>query len=100
MAKLFSLTTAAFLLLGAGSVAFAQSASFETKGFPISLHQAQVTGAGDIQEATPGATLTVNGMPASPHHLAVLAPRRTDDGTRRVARTEHAASASVESAAR
>ena len=99
MAKLFSLTTAAFLLLGAGSAAFAQSASFETKGFPISLHQAQVTGAGDIQEATPGATLAVNGVPASPHQLAVLAPRKAD-GTRRVARTEHAASASVESAAR
>ena len=100
MAKLISLTAAAFLLVSGSGAVFAQSANFETKGFPISLHQAQVTGAGDIQETAPGATFAVNGMPASPHQLAVLTPRKTDDGTRRVARTEHAASAPAESAAR
>jgi hypothetical protein len=100
MAKLFSFTAATFLLVGAGSAAFAQSANFEAKGFPISLHQAQVTGSSDIRETTPGATLALEGMPASPHQLAVLSPRKTDDGTRRIARTEHAASAPAESAAR
>jgi hypothetical protein len=74
MAKLLSFTAAALLLFG-GS-AFAESASFETKGFPISLHQAQVTGLGDIQETSPGATLVVDSMPASPHQVAVLSPHR------------------------
>jgi hypothetical protein len=100
MAKLFSFSAAAFLLFGSASAAFAESANFETNGFPISLHQAQVTGLGDIRESAPSATLTVNGMPASQHQLAVLSPRKTDDGTRRVARTERAASAPVGSAAR
>jgi hypothetical protein len=76
MAKLLSFTASALLFCG-GS-AFAESANFETNGFPISLHQAQVTGLPDIHETSPGATLIVNGMPASPHQLAVLAPRRPD----------------------
>jgi hypothetical protein len=100
MAKLISFSAATFLLFGSAGAAFAESASFETNGFPISLHQAQVTGLSDIRETAPGATLAVDGMPASPHQLAVLSPRKSDDGTRRVARTEHAASTPVESAAR
>jgi len=77
MPKLLSFATASFLIFG-GSAAFAESANFETNGFPISLHQAQVTGARDIQETAPATTSVVNGMPASPHQLAVLAPRRAD----------------------
>ena len=56
----------------------AQSANFEAKGLPITLHQAQVTGLPDIQEAAPAPTLAASGMPASPHQLAVLSPGRGD----------------------
>lgn len=99
-AKLLSFTAATLLLFGGSSAVFAESANFETNGFPISLHQAQITGLPNIQETAPSATLTVDGMPASPHQLAVLSPRRTDDGTRQVARIDNAAPASAEGAAR
>jgi hypothetical protein len=76
MAKLTSVSAAAFLLFGSAGTVLAESANFEMNGFPISLHQAQVTGAGNIRESTPAATLMVDGMPASTHQVAVLAPRR------------------------
>ena len=75
MTKLISLAAAAFMVSGTASV-LAQSADFEAKGFPITLHQAQVTGLPDIQEAAPAPTLAASGMPASPHQLAVLSPER------------------------
>jgi hypothetical protein len=76
MAKLLSFATAAVLLFGGTGAAVAESANFETEGFPISLHQAQVTGLPDIQETAPRGALVVDGMPASPHQLAVLSPRQ------------------------
>jgi hypothetical protein len=75
MTKLISFAAAAALLIGGVSAASAESANFETKGLPISLHQAQVTGLADIEETAPSATLVAAGMPASPHQLAVLSPR-------------------------
>ncbi|MGL4967340.1 MAG: hypothetical protein ACRC67_39330 [Inquilinus sp.] len=71
-----TVTTAALLLFSAGT-ALAQSPVFETQGFPISSHQAQVTGLADIQERSPAATLMFAGMPASPHQVAVLTPHAT-----------------------
>ncbi|HEX2115996.1 MAG TPA: hypothetical protein VHM01_16440 [Alphaproteobacteria bacterium] len=75
MTKLISFAAVTALLLGGTGLAVAESANFETKGFPISLHQVQVTGLPDIVEAAPTATLVAAGMPASPHQLAVLSPR-------------------------
>ena len=62
-------------LFGAAATARAQSASFEAKNFPITLHQAQVTGLADIREHAPAPALTSGGMPASPNQVAVLTPR-------------------------
>jgi hypothetical protein len=76
MARFLPIATATIILFSGSGGAFAESANFETKGFPISLHQAQGNGLSDIQEASPGETLVVDGMPASPHQLAVLSPRR------------------------
>lgn len=75
MTKLVPIAAAAAVLLGGANAAHSQSAVFETDGFPIAWHQAQVTGLGNIQERAPAATLTLGGMPASPHQLAVLIPR-------------------------
>lgn len=74
---ILSAAAAGFFFSGTAAV-LAQSANFEAKGFPISLHQAQVTGLADIQEAMPAPTLAAGGMPASPHQLAVLSPERGD----------------------
>lgn len=74
MTKLVPIAAAAAVLLGGANAAHSQSAVFETEGFPIALHQAQVTGLGNIQERSPAATLTLGGMPASPHQMTVLMP--------------------------
>ena len=76
MSKVISVAAGAALLFGSGAV-LAESAQFETNGFPISLHQAQVTGFADIKESGPQTPLRAGGMPLSPHQLAVLSPRDT-----------------------
>jgi hypothetical protein len=78
MTKLISFAALAALMFGTAASALAQSADFQAKGLPISLHQAQLTGFADIEEAAPGATLVAAGMPASPHQVTVLSPRRAD----------------------
>ena len=75
MKSLISTTVATAFLVGSAAAAVAQSASFEAKGFPITLHQAQVTGFDDLREQAPAPALTVGTMPASPHQVAVLTPR-------------------------
>lgn len=69
------ISAVAALLLGGAGVARAQSAIFETQGLPIAPHQAQLTGLADLREQTSSSPLLLGGMPASPHQLAVLAPR-------------------------
>jgi hypothetical protein len=96
MAKLFSFSAATFLLLGSTGATFAESANFETNGFPVSLHQAQVTGFADIEEAAPAATLVAAGMPVSPHQLAVLSPRRADSPVQVAAKRNSAIEAATE----
>jgi hypothetical protein len=78
MTKLMLSAAVAGFVFSGSAAALAQSANFEAKGFPISLHQAQTTGLPDIQETAPAPTLTAGGMPASPHQLAVLSPGRGD----------------------
>jgi hypothetical protein len=75
MTKLISFAAAAAIFSGTAP-AMAQSAIFETAGFPMTLHQAQLTGLADIREAGPTPTLVAGSMPASPHQIAVLTPRQ------------------------
>ena len=63
------------LSLGGASAANAEMPVFELWGFPISSHQVQVVGSAHIRERSAPATLTLSGMPASPHQVAVLTPR-------------------------
>ena len=75
MRKLFSIAATAALMLGGAGAAAAEPPTFERSGFPMTLPQVQVTGAAHVQERSPAPTLTLGGMPASPHQLAVLTPR-------------------------
>jgi hypothetical protein len=78
MRNLFSIAATAAFVLGAAGAAAAELPTFEKMGFPITLHQVQVVGADHVQERSPTPTLTLGGMPASPHQLAVLTPREND----------------------
>jgi hypothetical protein len=49
--------------------------TFELMGFPISPHQAAVTGSAHVEESSATPKLMLAGMPASPHQIAVLTPR-------------------------
>jgi len=64
--------------VGAGA---AELPTYELMGFPISSHQFSVVGSVHVRERSPVATLTLNGMPASPHQIAVLTRRRAVAGT-------------------
>lgn len=75
MKNLFSIAAlTAVMLHGTGAVA-AELPTFELRGFPITAHQVAVVGAADVQERVSTTTLTLGGMPASPHQGAVLTPR-------------------------
>ena len=68
----------------AAAPAFAQSASFEAQGFPMSLVQAQVlAGLTSIAERPAPPEATAKGMPVLPAQQLVLAPkpRGDDDST-------------------
>jgi hypothetical protein len=70
-----SAATAALLLCGA-TVRAQSLPSFESNGFPITLHQAVVLmGLSDIQEQLPDPTFTQSRMQCSPHLVAALKAR-------------------------
>ncbi len=56
---------------------------YEVMGFPISAHQMSVLQSGGIEEQLLTPMLTLQGMPASPHQIAVIGFR-----TKRYARAE------------
>lgn len=67
---------AAFLRRAAGA-ARAERPGSEIDGYPITLHQLQSVQSSRVRESSPTPTLTMGGMPASPHQVAVLTPRVT-----------------------
>ena len=69
-----AVTALVFGTLGASAGELPQ---YEVAGFPISPLQISILGSSDVQEQSPTPTLTLNGMPASPHQLAVIRPRPT-----------------------
>lgn len=81
MFKHLSITSLVFMLSGA--VASAQDLpTYEAKGFPITPLQVSVLGcSAQVQERAPTPALTMDGMPASPHQIAVLTPRPRDRDT-------------------
>ena len=75
MKTLFAVTTTGALLLS-GIASAEELPSYELFGFPITYHQIAVLGSANVKEQSPGTSLLVAGMPASPHQVAVLTPRR------------------------
>jgi hypothetical protein len=80
MKNLFSIAAVAALMLGGAGAA--AEPSYEVRGITITPHQVNVLGtvlqAAYVEERAPTATLTILGMPASPHQVAVLTPRPTE----------------------
>ncbi|WP_271600410.1 MULTISPECIES: hypothetical protein [unclassified Bradyrhizobium] len=74
MKKLFSIGAIAALLSIARASA-AELPTFELAAFPITAHQVALIGGTNVEEQAPTPTLMLNGMSASPHQIAVLAPR-------------------------
>src|SRR5580698_4838860 len=67
---------AILVLEGANLAAAAELPTYEVMGFPITAVQASVVRSGQEQEVSRQPTLTSGGMPASPHQIAVLTPRK------------------------
>jgi hypothetical protein len=70
-----SITVVTALVLGTLRSSAGELPQYEFAGFPISPVQITVLGLDGVQERAPTPTLTLNGMPASPHQIAVISPR-------------------------
>ena len=76
MRRLLSITSTTLAMLGGFTAEAAELPAFEKFGFPMTPTQVSVLGAVDVRESSPIPTLTLGGMPASPHQIAVLTPRQ------------------------
>jgi hypothetical protein len=77
-----SIATLAALASGAATASAGQLPQYEVTGFPISPLQMSVVRPGIIQEEPPSPALTLDGMPASPHQIAVIRGHRLAHGLR------------------
>jgi hypothetical protein len=71
---------AVVILEGVDVAAAAELPTYESMGFPITALQFSVVGSAHVQEVSPVPTLTLGGMPASPHQIAVLTARKNSVG--------------------
>jgi hypothetical protein len=76
MKRMFLMAAIAPMMAVGSGAGAAELPTFEAMGFPISRHQVAVLGSANVQEQSPVATLTLGGMPASPHQIAALTPRQ------------------------
>jgi hypothetical protein len=72
--KLCSISALALSICSTSAVA-AELPTYEVMGFPITQHQLVAVDSGHVRERSPIPTLTLGGMPASPHQILVLTPR-------------------------
>ena len=78
----FSIVATAALLLGGPGAAAAELPTYEVMGFPITQHQLVPIGSAHVQERSPTPALTLGGMPASPHQIAVDSALETHGSVR------------------
>jgi hypothetical protein len=77
-AKTFLATTVlGFAILQVAAAGAAELPAFEVSSFPATPLQVAVMGGRGVQEQAAAPALTRNNMPASPHQLGVLTPRRS-----------------------
>jgi hypothetical protein len=83
-----SITAVTALTLGTVGASARELPQYEVAGFPITTLQMSVLGSGGAQEQSPSSTLTLDGMPASPHQIAVIGGSPIDwSGTERTQTT-------------
>jgi hypothetical protein len=75
MSKLLSIIGATVVVLGGINAKAEERPALETFGFPITQTQVSVLGSADVRVRSPTPTVMLDGMPASPHQVAVLSPR-------------------------
>ena len=76
MKKLLTIAVISGGLLNAATATASELPTYEMMGFPVTPLQVATLGStAYVQEQSATATLTFNGMPASPHQLEVLCPR-------------------------
>jgi hypothetical protein len=75
MKKLLVMAATVVLVPIAAAASAAELPSYELAGFPINQHQWSDVGSANIKEQSPSPSLTMAGMPASPHQVSVLTPR-------------------------
>ena len=75
MRKLLSITSTVIVIFGGVTAEASELPVFEKFGFPITGIQVSLLGSVGVQENSSIPTLTLGGMPASPHQVAVLTPR-------------------------
>jgi hypothetical protein len=73
---LLTATVLAFTVLKGAAAVAGELPTFEVSSFPATPLQLSVVGSAGVQQQAPTPTLTRNDMPASPHQLAILTPRR------------------------
>jgi hypothetical protein len=70
-----SIPALAVLVFGASGAYAGELPQYEVQGFPISPVQFSLLGSGGVQEQSPTPNLTMHGMPASLHQIAVIGHR-------------------------
>jgi hypothetical protein len=76
MKTLFAVATTGTLLLS-GIASAREFPVYELSGFPISPDEISIMGATvNLKEQSPGTSLTMDGMPASPVQILVLTPHQ------------------------
>jgi hypothetical protein len=76
MKNVKAIVAIAGLIVGTASAARSDDMpTFERDGMPMTVHQTQILASDGVYEQPPASRLTLGGMPASPHQLAVLTPR-------------------------
>jgi hypothetical protein len=75
--RLLATTALAVTILEGAAAVAAELPTFEVSSFPATRLQLSVIGSAGVREQAPTPTLTRDDMPASPHQLAVLTPRRS-----------------------
>ena len=75
--RLVVTTICAFAVLESAAAGAGELPTFEVSSFPATPLQVAVMGGAGVQEHAATPMLTRNNMPASPHQLSVLTPRRT-----------------------
>jgi hypothetical protein len=92
MKTLFSTAVTGALILSGGAAAAGELPTYEIIGFPLTQHQLMAVNSAHVQERSPSPTLILDGMPASPHQIAVLTARQRTTATQAADKGERAVS--------